>query len=245
MKTTSSTSSRTISIAYWAPLLSFVKGQQLGKTRPGQRHNASGRSTGEGKHVRLHEWMLASPAYRSLSCHARCLLTELKRLYNGDNNGRLHLSVRKAAELLGASKDTSQKAFRELQCRGFIRARQVGTFGWKQGKATTWILEEFPVDDQLPTKSFMRWRPDHKSEPGPAYQDSVSCLEGQSESEATQIKANCPAHQDTLKQIAPESVLPDRTHIIYQGGMGRKHCSSAGQNSNSAAAQPQKTRSTA
>lgn len=224
-------------------MLSFVKGRQLGKNRPGQRHNTSGRSTGEGKHVRLHEWMLASLAYRSLSCHARCLLTELKRLYNGDNNGRLHLSVRKAADLLGASKDTSQKAFRELQCRGFIRARQVGTFGWKQGKATTWILEEFPLDGQLPTKSFMRWRPDQKSEPGPAYKDSVSCLPGQSDADVTPIRPDCPAHHDTLKQVTPESVLPSRTHIIYQGGMGRKHCSSAGLNSKSAPVQTQKSRS--
>jgi hypothetical protein len=37
----------------------------------------------DSKHVRLYWWLLKSDAYRSLSCHARCALTELLFVHNG------------------------------------------------------------------------------------------------------------------------------------------------------------------
>ena len=126
--------------------------------------DAKGRSKGDFKHVRLQEWLLRSDAYRSLSCTARCLLVELYRKYNGTNNGDLFLSCRDAAELLGlSSKDTASRAFRELQVRGFILAKGRGAFSMKLKLATTWILTEFPVGEELPTKEFMRFKaPDQK-----------------------------------------------------------------------------------
>lgn len=125
--------------------------------------NAKGRSKGEAKHVRDYEWMLRSPAYRSLSCYARCLLHELKRLYMGENNGELFMSVRFAANVLGAHKDTAAKAFHELQDHGFIRPRIKSGFSWKPGQATTWILTEYEFAGQLATKDFMRWRPESEN----------------------------------------------------------------------------------
>lgn len=128
-------------------------------SRPGRKTDATGRSVEHGKYVRDFEWMLACPAYRSLSCYSRCLLTELKRLYNGHNNGDLYLSVRHAGYLIGAGKDTAAKALKELEERGFIRQHQVGAFSWKKRHATTWILEEYSLGDSLPTKAFMKWVP--------------------------------------------------------------------------------------
>ena len=100
----------------------------------------NGRRKGEPKHIRHYEWMLASSAYRSLSCYARCLLVELYRRYNGGNNGEISMSVREAAELLGCNKDTALKAFRELEERGFIKSNVKGAFTLKERHATTWIL---------------------------------------------------------------------------------------------------------
>jgi hypothetical protein len=42
------------------------------------------------RHVRIYRWELESAAYRSLSLFARCLMVELKALYNGTNNGDLY-----------------------------------------------------------------------------------------------------------------------------------------------------------
>ena len=118
--------------------------------------NKKGRTKGGARHVRDYEWMLASPAYRSLSCVSRCLLHELKRLYMGKNNGELFLSVRRAAKLLHVNKDTASRAFRDLRERGFIHSNVKSGFDWKRGQATTWILTEFEFAGRLPTKDFMR-----------------------------------------------------------------------------------------
>jgi len=114
-----------------------------------------GRSAGEPRHVRHYLWMLDSPAYRSLSCPARCLLVELYALHNGVNNGELYLSVREAARRLGVGNTTAWRAFGELEAKGFIRARQRGSFDWKAGLATCWILTEFGFAGALPSKDFM------------------------------------------------------------------------------------------
>lgn len=120
--------------------------------------NAKGRSKTSLRFVLNYEWMLKSPAYRSLSCYSRCLLQEIKRLYNGGNNGELYLSVRGAAELLNIHKDTAAKAFSELEEKGFIRAKTKGSFSQKVRHATTWILAEYEYAGQLATKNFMSWR---------------------------------------------------------------------------------------
>jgi hypothetical protein len=52
----------------------------------------------DAPHVRFYDWLLTSPAYLSLSCPARAVLIELTRLYKGNNNGQLGLSVRRASE---------------------------------------------------------------------------------------------------------------------------------------------------
>ena len=64
------------------------------------KHDRSGRSKTSGKHVRLYRWLLDSVAYRSLNPVERSLLVELYNFYNGENNGKIFLSVRVAAECL-------------------------------------------------------------------------------------------------------------------------------------------------
>jgi hypothetical protein len=125
-----------------------------------------------GSHVRLYHWELKSLAFRSLSVGARALLIDLKALYNGTNNGGLFLSVREAGKRLGVAKDTASKYLRELELRGFVKAREHGHFSMKsasrRGQATTWTLTEYGVGDAIPTKDFMHWRPeDHSTVPNP------------------------------------------------------------------------------
>lgn len=122
---------------------------------------AKGRSKKDTKHVRLHHYLLRSDAYNALPCTARALLVEMYDLYNGQNNGELFLSVREAARRIGTSPNTARKAFAELQEKGFIRVNQAGSFDWKEnGKATSWVLTEHAFNGALPTKEFMRWKPE-------------------------------------------------------------------------------------
>jgi hypothetical protein len=127
------------------------------KTRPDRGTDATGRSKRDAKHVRHYEYVLACPAYRSLSLAGRCLLTEMYRLFNGENNGELYLSVRTAAALLTINPKTALKAFHEIEDHGFIKPKQRGAFSLKIRHASTWVLTEFEHAGQPATKDFMRW----------------------------------------------------------------------------------------
>jgi len=195
----------------------------MGKT------DAKGRNKKDARHVRHYEVTLASPAYRALSCYGRALLTELKRLYNGDNNGRLYLSLRAAAEAINANKDTAGKAFSELRAKGFIRPNQIGAYSQKVSpdgsmRATTWILSEFAFGDELASKEYMRWRsaaddvlePPTKTKRGAIRQTDcpatqTNCLPDRQVSARSDDKTpNCLP--DRTEE--PETCLPDRTHVV-------------------------------
>lgn len=125
--------------------------------RKRRRTDPTGRSLGDGKHVRLYRWVLKSAAWRSLSPVARSILIELYDLYDGQNNGNVFLSVRRAALALNIGKNAAAVGLKQLQERGFIKARQKGAFSLKARHATTWVLTEFEFADQLATKDFTRW----------------------------------------------------------------------------------------
>ena len=78
---------------------------------------------------------------------------------NGTNNGDIPMSIREAAGLLRTGKDQATKAFADLQDRGFIKPSVKGCFTFKARHATTWVLTEYRLNDQPPTKEFMKWKP--------------------------------------------------------------------------------------
>ena len=125
--------------------------------------NAFGMS-GVVRHVRLYHWMLNRPAWRALSPGASRLLIEVWARHNGQNNGQISYSAREAAKALSISKNTATKWFSELEDKGFLKARQRGSFNWKGGKATTWELTMERCGDQPPTKGFMHWQPGGKKQ---------------------------------------------------------------------------------
>lgn len=128
--------------------------------------NNKGRST-HARHIRLHHYLLNSPAWRALMPGPRALLMELYALYNGSNNGDLFLSEREAAKRCGVKhKNTAAKWFRELEDKGFIRPKVRGSFNVKVPTATAWILTEFEYNNQQPTKDFMRWGMTQKQNAG-------------------------------------------------------------------------------
>ena len=94
----------------------------------------------DAPHVRLYRWMLDSPTYLSLSCQARAVLLEIARGHDGTNNGRLGLSVRRAAERCNIAKDTASRAFKDLEERGFVDCVTRGAFNRKSMHATEWRL---------------------------------------------------------------------------------------------------------
>lgn len=119
-----------------------------------------------------------TPAFRALSTTAQALYPFIKLEWKGpqsNNNGRISLSYRQAADALGVkSLETVGKAFRELQAKGFIVAHEIAHLGVDgRGKSFKWEVTEFdmPVFDEARgrrhtpgTKLFKRWRPGHDFE---------------------------------------------------------------------------------
>lgn len=189
----------------------------------GQRSDRTGRSKGQGKHVRLYEWMLRSDAYRSLSSHGRSLLVEFGRLFDGQNNGGLFLSVDQAAKRMSVAPNTALKALRELEDRGFIRPHQKGAFTWKLKTATTWVLAEHPFNGKPATKEFMRWKPPVENETrcqNLTPNGVKSCDRGRSKrgkKGAYGVKT-C----DHEREFSETTVSDLDTQIVYHGGCGEQ-----------------------
>ena len=136
------------------------------RPRRGRRVDATGRSIGPTRFLKLEHWILKTPAWQSLPSASRALYVEIAQRYNGGNNGEISMSVREAAHLIHVAKDTATKSFHELEAKGFIQRNLCGSFNWKLRHATTWILTEHAVLDKDATKEFARWVPE-KSEVGP------------------------------------------------------------------------------
>lgn len=113
-----------------------------------------------GKFVKIEEWVMKTEAWRDLSVGAKCLYLELRRRFNGANNGEIRLSHREAAAALNVHRNTVGRYFRELEEHGFIRKTQDHYLGPSGvGQTANWALEEEATPDGKPAgKAFARWK---------------------------------------------------------------------------------------
>ena len=130
----------------------------------GRGVDRKGRSKKGGKFVRLGNGLLTSEAWRSLSGSAVKYYVELRRQFNGINNGDLHLSLDEAKKRFGMAKDTALRAQKELEGKGLIRMTKRG--GFHQRLATTWALTDEAAPAALPTYDYKNWRPKKNSSVG-------------------------------------------------------------------------------
>lgn len=109
-----------------------------------------------GGYIRRYEELLKSPAYRDLSCPARCLLEEFQRIYRPSRNGKLSISTKDAAELLGVAESTASRAFHSLVSHGFLKL--VKGELWQQRKAREYRLTFEPHEGREPTDDWAKWK---------------------------------------------------------------------------------------
>lgn len=120
--------------------------------------NKTGRS--QSRFVQVFEWIMKTEAWETMPSGPRSLYLELKRRYNGTNNGTIYLSHRDAAKALAAHRNTVGGWFQTLEERGFIimtRGPHLGPSG--VGIASTWALTEYPTKDgKRATNLFKEWK---------------------------------------------------------------------------------------
>src|SRR5689334_6113791 len=119
------------------------------------RHRSKG-----PRFVQLFHWEMDSDAYKHLTGNARAIYLEIKRRYNGSNNGFIVYSVRQAADDLKIGKSSAARHITELQTHGFIVAEQRGAFHWKidlsgerHRPATEWRLTAYHSDRAIGVES--------------------------------------------------------------------------------------------
>lgn len=116
-----------------------------------------------GHFVQLEHYLLDTLAYRTLTPNARAVYVELKRRFNGRNNGTLALSARDAGDAIGATHHTGARALLELQEHGFIEITEESDFKRKVHVARAYLLTEYPDDrpgrSRIASKAFLKWLP--------------------------------------------------------------------------------------
>jgi hypothetical protein len=106
------------------------------------------------------------PAWRALSPTAQALYPWLKLEWRGpkaNNNGKIKLSVRQAADLMGVGLNTTARAFHDLQAKGFLVVTESARLGLGgEAKSPTYELTEIALPhggQNDGRKLFRKWRP--------------------------------------------------------------------------------------
>lgn len=131
----------------------------MSKSKTGRRVNNKGRNETE-QYTKIPYAMIKSEAFRNLSGPAMKVLFETRCRYHGANNGNLHLSMDEASRLLGLGKATVQRAFVELEDKGFLKLVERGQ--WYGRRASCYAVTDKPLKGQLATNDWRHWKPPRK-----------------------------------------------------------------------------------
>ena len=121
---------------------------------------------GSDHYTQMIRTTLETPAWRALSSTAQALYPWLKLEWRGpraNNNGKIRLSVRQAAERMGIGINTASRAFHDLQGKGFlviIEGARLGVGG--EAKSPAFELTELAMpyeENKAGRKLYRDWRP--------------------------------------------------------------------------------------
>jgi hypothetical protein len=158
---------------------------------------------GTGRHVQLAEWVMVLEAWATMPTGARALYIELRRRFNGGNNGHIFLSHRDAAKALNMGRDTVSRYFKDLIERGFIVVTKGHFLGPEGiGQSTHYRLTEKAHKSKPATKNFMKWKQSKKQKPRRKIQHPMA---GKSETPCRKI----------LPLWAKKGLLPCRKTLPY------------------------------
>lgn len=160
------------------------------------------RTEGRAEHfTKLVRNTMETPAWRALTPVAQALYPWLKLEWRGpqsNNNGKIRLSVRQAAERLGVGINTAARAFHDLQAKGFIVVTQPARLG-VEGQATSPAFEITEIalphgDKRDGRRLFREW---HEGADYPVHKATVHNVSGSRKKHNPVIKLVTPRHQNS------------------------------------------------
>ena len=111
--------------------------------------NKTGRTKGKERFICLPHYLMDTVAWGRLSVTARAAWLEYMRRHNGSNNGRIAMPERNLADRLGISRNTANRAIKELLTFGFIEVTRGASFAGKR-IAVEYLLTHLPDDRTTP-----------------------------------------------------------------------------------------------
>jgi hypothetical protein len=170
----------------------------------------------KGPHVQVPKAIMATPAWRAMSPWARLLWIDLRAWLRNDdlNNGKVHRACRKAAEAIGANKDTIARRFVELEHFGFLRKTAEGFLGSEgYGIAAKYRFTDLAHGTHPPTRDYEKWdrtpfvytprRPGRKkTETSIVPSDSAYCPVGRTEGSRQGFRMYCPVGHRRASELS-------------------------------------------
>ena len=126
------------------------------------------KNDGQEHFCKMHRLNMRTPAWRALSVHAQILLVWIKLEWKGpnaNNNGRIYMSVRQAADLIGCSRETAARALKDLQRKGWLVVTQKASLGVEgAARGNQYELTEIalPGVAMRPRNLFREWHPERE-----------------------------------------------------------------------------------
>lgn len=126
-------------------------------------------NSSRGEHfTKLIRSTMEEPAWRALLSSAQSLYPWIKLEWRGpqaNNNGKIRLSVRQAAERMGVGLNTAARAFHDLQAKGFLVVTEQARLGLGgEAKSPSYELTELKRahGDKIEGRKLYRdWRKGH------------------------------------------------------------------------------------
>ena len=115
------------------------------------------------KFTTLNLYVTDTPAWRAVRTTSHSLFIILCLEWNGpnyNNNGKITLSARQAAEKMGVSRDTAARAFQDLQAKGFIVVTKGGSLGVEgHGRCPEYEITCIQMPHRDKSNLFLHWTP--------------------------------------------------------------------------------------
>lgn len=177
------------------------------------------------RHVRLDHWFYDCASWQALKPAPRAFYIELKRHFNGNNNGKIFLSHRDAAKNMNVGRDTIAGYYNALVEHGFIiqtRGHCLGPSG--VGQSASYALTELPLGGKPATKEFMQWKkqkPRRKIQHSLAGKSNHPCRKTQHS--ALQMSENPTAFASKQASTVSENPAIYTSNHIPSAKLGRLH----------------------
>lgn len=115
------------------------------------------------KFAALNLYVVNSPAWRAVGTTSHSLFIILCLEWGGpryNNNGKITLSARQAAERIGVSRNTAARAFQDLQAKGFIVVTKGGSLGVEgHGRCPEYEITSIQMPHRDKSNLFLGWTP--------------------------------------------------------------------------------------